>query len=113
MATWRGVVFYVALDDHHGHTNDVNSNVLAKWSMGWKKVNDEFENKILAANDLNIFSGKMLMVWDGKHRLQAWMPIIEQFHAHDINWHFCDEGIILDPMGNVPSVIATLYKINR
>ena len=51
----------------------------------------------------------MFMVWDGNHRLQAWMPIIEQFLIHDINWHFCVEGVILDPRGDVPSVMASKY----
>jgi hypothetical protein len=104
--------FYVALEDHHGHTNDVTPNVVAKWSSEWKEVNDEFEKKLLADDDLKIFSNKMFMVWDGNHRLQAWMPIIEQFHTHDINWHFCVEGVILEPRGDVPSVIATLHEVN-
>ena len=33
------------------------------------------------------------------------MPIIEQFHTHDINWLLCVEGVILDPRGDVPFVI--------
>ena len=104
--------FYVALEDNHGHTNDVTPSVVSKWSSQWKKVNDEFEKKLLADDDLKIFSNKMFMVWDGNHRLQAWMPIIEQFHTHDINWHFCVEGVILDPKGDVPSVIAALHEVN-
>ena len=104
--------FYVALDDNHGHTNDVTPTVMAKWSSHWKEVNEEFEEKLLADDDLKIFSNKMFMIWDGNHRLQAWMPIIEQFHAHDINWHFCVEGVILDPRGDVPSMIAALHEIN-
>ena len=40
------------------------------------------------------------------------MPIIEHFHTHDINLHFCVEGVILDPRGDVPSVIAALHEIN-
>ena len=104
--------FYVALQDNHGHTNDVTPTVLAKWSSEWKEVNEEFERKLLADDDLKIFSNKMFMVWDGNHRLQAWMPIIEQFHTHDINWHFCVEGVILDPRGDVPSVIAALHEVN-
>ena len=104
--------FYVALQDQHGHTNDVTPSVVAKWSSEWKEVNAEFEKKLLADDDLNIFSNKMFMVWDGNHRLQAWMPIIEQFHTHDINWHFSVEGVILDPKGDVPSVIAALHEVN-
>ena len=104
--------FYVALQDNHGHTNDVTPTVLSKWSPEWKEVNEEFEKKLQADEDLKIFSNKMFMVWDGNHRLQAWMPIIEQFHAHDINWHFCVEGVILDPREDVPSVIAALHEVN-
>ena len=77
--------FYVALEDNHGHTNDVTPSVVAKWSMEWKEVNDEFENKFLADDDLKVFLNKIFMVWDGNHRPQAWIPIIEQFHIHDIN----------------------------
>ena len=104
--------FLCGIGGHHGHTNDVTPSVVAKWSTEWKEVNDEFEKKLLADDDLKIFSGKMFMVWDGNHRLQAWMPIIEQFHAHDINWHFCVESVILDPKGDVPSVIAALHEVN-
>ena len=79
------------------------------WSTEWKVVNEEFEKTLLADEDLKIFSNKMFMVWDGNHRLQAWMPSIEQFYIHDINWHFC---VILEPRGDVPSVIAALHEVN-
>ena len=69
--------FYVALEDNNGHTNDVTPSVVAKRSTEWKKVNEEFEKKLLVDYDLKIFSNKMFMVWDGNHRLQAWMPFIE------------------------------------
>ena len=104
--------FYVALKDNHGHTNDVTLSVVAKWSPEWKQVNKEFEKKLLSDNDLKVFSNKMFMVWDGNHCLLAWMPIIEQFHTHDINWHYCVEGVILDPRGDIPSVIAALHEVN-
>lgn len=104
--------FYVALEDDHGHTNDVTPNVVAKWSSVWKEVNEEFEKKLLADEDLKIFSNKMVMVWDGNHRLQACMPIIDQFHSNDIYWHYCVEGVILEPRGDVPSMIAALHEMN-
>jgi hypothetical protein len=104
--------FYVTLEDNHGHTNDVILSVVVKWSTEWKEVNEEFEKKLLADNDLKIFLNMMFMVWDGNHQLQAWMPIIEQFHTHDINWILCVEGVILDPRGDVPSVITALHEVN-
>jgi hypothetical protein len=61
----------VALEDNHGHTNDVTSSLVAKWSTEWKKVNEEFEKKLRADDNLKMFSNKMFMVWDGNHPLQA------------------------------------------
>ena len=63
--------FYVALEDNHGHTNDVIPVVVANWSPQWKEVNEVFEKKLLADDDLRIFLNKMFMVWDENHRLQA------------------------------------------
>ena len=36
-------IFYIALEDHHGHTNDVTPSILGKWSSEWKEVNEQFE----------------------------------------------------------------------
>ena len=47
--------FYVTLEDNHGYTNNVTPSVVAKWSTEWKEVNDEFEKKLLADDDLKIF----------------------------------------------------------
>ena len=63
-------------------------------------------------NDLRIFSNKMFMVWDGNHRLQAWLPIIEQFHTHDIIWQFYVESVIFDSREDVSFVIDILYEVN-
>ena len=58
--------FYVALEDNHGHTSDVTPSVMAKWSLAWKEVNEEFKKRLLADDDLKFFSNKMFMVWVGK-----------------------------------------------
>jgi hypothetical protein len=42
-----------------------------------------------------MFSGKMFMVWDGNHRLQAWLSIINDDHGQDQSWHFSMESIVL------------------
>jgi len=104
--------FYVAVEDNSGFTTDVTAAIFDKWSPEWKKRNEDFEETLLADDDLKAFSNKMFMVWDGNHRLQAWLPIIEQFHAGDLNWHFCVESIILDPKGNVGSVLTALHEVN-
>ena len=48
-------IFYVALQDNHGHTNDVTPSMVAKWSTEWKMVNEKFKNIFLANDDLRIF----------------------------------------------------------
>jgi len=58
------------------------------------------------------FSNKMFMVWDGNHRLQVWLPIIDQDHSNDIGWHYSVDSVILDPKGDVPSILIALHEIN-
>ena len=33
--------------------------------------------------DLKDFFGKMFMIWNDNHCLQAWLPIINEDHIHD------------------------------
>lgn len=104
--------FYVALEDNHGKTRDVTKAISDQWSNEWKIRNEEFEQELLADDDLKVFSNKMFMVWDGNHRLQAWLPVIDQFHSGDLSWHFKVESIILDPKGEVALVLEALHEVN-
>ena len=47
--------FYMALEDNHGHTNDVTPSVVLKWSTECAVVNEEFDKTLLANNDLRMF----------------------------------------------------------
>ena len=47
--------FYMALEDNHGHTNDVTLSVVLKWSTECAVVNKEFDKTLLANNDLKMF----------------------------------------------------------
>jgi hypothetical protein len=40
-------------------------------------ANAAFEKELENDEDLKVFCGKMFMVWDGNHCLQAWLPIID------------------------------------
>jgi hypothetical protein len=62
-------VFYVFLEDNEGRTKAVTDEVIATWSESWISVNAEFEHLLQSDADLQVFSGKMFMVWDGNHRL--------------------------------------------
>jgi hypothetical protein len=62
-------VFYMFLEDNEGRTKAVTDEVIATWSESWISVNAEFEHLLQSDADLQVFSGKMFMVWDGNHRL--------------------------------------------
>ena len=44
-------------------------------------LNDAFEKILQTDEDLKVYSGKMFMVRDVSHRLQAWLPIINRDHT--------------------------------
>jgi hypothetical protein len=105
-------VFYVSMEDNDGRTRVVTDEVVATWSENWVAVNAEFEQLLQSDDDLRVFSGKMFMVWDGNHRLQAWLPIINDDHGQDQSWHFSVESIILVVNGDVASFVAALHDVN-
>jgi hypothetical protein len=60
----------------------------------------------------NVFCGKMLHVWDANHRVQAWMPIINQDHQNDLGWHYSVDSIILEVKGDIPTMLTALHEVN-
>ena len=111
---WEGRgVFYVSLEDKDGKMVDVTPTIRESWSANWVLANERFEEELNADDDLKVFSGKMFMVWDGNHRLKAWLPIINREHAYDPDWHYAVESIVLTIKGDVASAIATLHHVNR
>lgn len=105
-------VFYVALENNESKTMDVTPEIIASWSPHWITVNAEFESMLSSDPVLNVFSGKMFHVWDGNHRIQAWMPIISNDHPEDFDWHFSVESIILEVKGDVVSMLTALHEVN-
>jgi hypothetical protein len=93
-------------------TKVVTDEIIATWSESWISMNAEFEHLLQSDADLQVFSGKMFMVWDGNHRLQAWLPIINEDHGLDRSWHFSVESIILVVNGDVASLVASLHDVN-
>lgn len=58
-----------------GDFNEVTSVDLAEWGPSWVLVNDEFENELLGS-EWEDLKGRKFLVWDGNHRLKAWLPRI-------------------------------------
>ena len=76
------------------------------------RADDAFEKILQTDEDIKIFSGKMFMMWDGNHRLQAWLPIINRDHTYDPAWHYAVESIILDVKGDITTMFANLHEVN-
>jgi hypothetical protein len=105
-------VFYVALENNEGKTLDVTPNIVASWSDKWVQANAQFEEELSSDDDLRVFSGKMFMVWDGNHRLQVWLPIINNEHKDDPSWYHAVESIILVVGGDIAGMLTALYEVN-
>lgn len=106
-------VFYVALHNDHGKTLDVTDDIISSWSPEWKKKNDAFEARCVADPDWSKYSGKMFHVWDGNHRLKAWMEIINRDHDDDPDWHYDVECFVLDvPSGSTGPLVTALHQVN-
>ena len=105
-------VFYVALEDNEGKTSDVSAKIFSTWSQYWVTMNNKFEAMLAADPALQVFCGKMFHVWDGNHRIQAWMPIISNDHLDDISWHYTVESNILVVNGDVVSMFTALHEVN-
>jgi hypothetical protein len=105
-------VFYVALENNEGKTTDIIPDIMASWNNNWVKANVEFEKELNSDDDLRVFSGKMFMVWDGNHHLQAWLLIINNEHKNDQTWHFAVESIILVVNGDIAGMLTALHKVN-
>jgi hypothetical protein len=78
-------VFYVSMEDNEGRTKAVSEEIVASWSDNWRSVNAKFEQLLQNDVDLQQFPNRMFMVWDGNHRLQAWLSIINEDHSQDIS----------------------------
>jgi hypothetical protein len=105
-------VFYVALENNEGKAKDVTPDIMASWSKNCVKANAEFEKEVNSDDDLRVFLGKMFMVWDGNHHLQAWLPIINNEYKNNLTWHFEVESFILVVNSDIVGMLIALHKVN-
>ena len=105
-------VFYVAIEDNKGKTKLVTPKITSTWGRHWVSINEEFECMLAADPILSVFCGRMFHVWDGNHRVQAWMPIIDRDHRDDLEWHYSVDSIILEVNGDIPTMLTALHEIN-
>jgi hypothetical protein len=72
----------------------------------------QFEEYFKTNLDLQKLSNMMFFVWDGNHRLQAWLPYIDRMHKTKENWHVAVDSIILDKIRQVVILLIAMTNFN-
>jgi hypothetical protein len=105
-------VLYISPYNNFEKTMDLTEEEIARWSPHWQSVNDKFEKELMADDDLAQLRGKMFYVWDGNHRVSAWMRHITNCHSQEFDWHYRVQCIILDPRGQVANLLNAMSDVN-
>jgi hypothetical protein len=106
-------VFYVSLTNEYGEHIEVTEKERALWDDHWKTRNEEFEDYLLSDPELSFLSNKMFWVWDGNHRLNAWLDHIAMIHESDLDWHYRVRSILLDTSKSVTDALTSMHDINK
>ena len=105
-------VMYISMYNNEELSSDVTEEVMSSWSPLWQSANQAFEEELQGDPDLRQFSGKMFFVWEGNHRLHAWLRHINNHHGEDPEWHISVHCILLDPRGQVGNLLHAMHDIN-
>lgn len=106
-------VFYVSTVNTKGEECLVTEDIEQSWDACWREVNREFEAKLSKKASTKAFMGKMFFVWDGNHRLLAWMDYISSLHSDEIEWHWSVVSMVLDHKGRVTQLLTAMHDINK
>jgi hypothetical protein len=55
----------------------------------------------------------MFFMWDGNHRLQAWMPYIRFVYDDDVSWHISMDSILLDTSHGLVELLTIMTNLNK
>ena len=106
-------VLYVSFTKNDGSSLDVTDETVSTWDQHWQRANQCFEKELDKDKDLHKFKGKMLYVWEGNHRVTAWLRHIERHHSDEEHWHYSVDCIFLDPKGLVGVLLDAMNDVNR
>ncbi len=105
-------VLFVSPYNDLEQSQDVTEVYTNEWGIYWHEVNAAFEKELAKDDAFASLRGKMFYVWEGNHRLAAWMRHIEKFHCHDREWHYSVDCIVLDSRGNTCLLLDAMNDIN-
>jgi hypothetical protein len=63
--------------------------------------------------DLVRFSKKMLLVWDGNHCIEAWMPYFNKLHSDEPSWHINADLILLNTFHVLVELLTSMIDLNK
>src|ERR1700738_486479 len=85
----------------------------AIWSNPlWMAANDEFEEYLSSDTDLHQFRNKYFYVYEGNHRVTAWMGYIHKYHSNNPDWYISVDCIVLDARGECSRLLNAMNDIN-
>jgi hypothetical protein len=85
----------------------------AIWSNPlWKSANNEFEEYLSSDPDLHQFRNKYFYVYEGNHRVTAWMGYIHKYHSNNLDWYISVDCIVLDARGQCSMLLNAMNDIN-
>jgi hypothetical protein len=85
----------------------------AIWSNPlWMAANDEFEEYLSSDPDLHQFRNKYFYVYEGNHRVTAWMGYIHKYHSKNPDWYISVDCIVLDARGECSRFLNAMNDIN-
>lgn len=70
--------FLVSIKKANEPELEVSDLDLQEWGPIWRSINAGFEEEVLRSDEWSHLSNKKFIVWDGNHRVQAWMEKIRE-----------------------------------
>eukprot|EP00249_Psilotum_nudum_P036666 c8326_g1_i1 orf=3-452(-) len=79
--------FVLSLNGTSGVTIPVTNEIISSWDPLWQDVNTKFEDSLTLNEAWRDFKHQMFLCWDGNHRAQAWMEVINETFRFDMAKH--------------------------
>ncbi len=79
----------------------------------WLFENEQFEHFFFGDLDFKFLSSRMFFVWDGNHRLQAWLPYIQCVYNEDPKWHYSMDSIVLNTSHCLVELFTATTDLNK
>ena len=106
-------VLYVLIAIIDGSSLDGKDETVSSWDQHWQRANHCFQKELDKDKKLHKFKGKMFYVWEGNHRVTAWLHHNERHQSNEGQWHYSVDCIFLDQKGSVGVLLDAINDVNR